>query len=77
MPIASTSPNSDRLLRLNPKAASTANAPISEIGMATIGTTAARQLWRNTSTTIATSTIASNKVCWTAEIEAEMYVVGL
>ncbi len=77
MPMASTMPNSDRLLRLKPKAASVAKEPISETGMAMIGISAARQLCRNRSTTTATSSTASNRVCSTASMEAAMYSVGL
>ena len=72
MPIARISPNIDRLLRLKPKAASTAIDPISDTGMAMIGTIAARQLCRNTSTTSATSTIASISVRRTALIDSEI-----
>jgi len=77
MPIASTMPNSDRLLSEKPKADSAAKQPMIETGMATIGTTAARQLCRKSSTTSATSRIASNSVRSTAEIDFEMYSVGL
>ena len=72
MPIASTSPNRERLLRLKPKAASTAIDPTSETGIATIGTIAARQLWRKISTTSATRIIASTSVRCTALIDSEM-----
>ncbi len=77
MPIASTRPNSDRLLRLKPNAASVAKVPTSETGIATIGMIAARQLCRNRSTTSATRSTASNRVCFTASMEAAMYSVGL
>ena len=43
MPIASTRPNRERLFSEKPKAAITAQDPIRETGMATIGITAARQ----------------------------------
>ena len=45
-----------------PLVAITANVPIREIGMATIGMTDARQLCRKTSTTSATRRIASTSV---------------
>ena len=77
MPIASTMPNSDRLLRLNPNAARQARLPISETGMAMIGMIAARHLCRKTSTTSATRISASNRVCSTASIDAETYSVVL
>jgi len=70
MPIASTIPNSERLLSEKPKAASTAIAPASAIGMAMIGMIAARQLCRNNSTTMATRMIASTSVSCTAAIDA-------
>src|SRR5581483_6395467 len=77
MPIASTSPNNDKLFSEKPNAASTAPVPTNEIGIAMIGTNAARQLCKNTSTTSATSTTASNNVCSTAEMDFSMYSVGL
>ncbi len=77
MPIASTSPKSERLFSENPNARSAANEPTSETGIATIGISAARQLWRKMRTTSATSTIASNSVRSTAEIDFSIYSVGL
>ena len=62
MPMASTSPNSVRLLSENPSAAMTANVPTTATGTATSGMSAARQFWRNTSTTRATRMIASRSV---------------
>ena len=62
MPIASTRPNSDRLLRLKPSADITAKVPISETGIATIGMIAARQVCRNRITTTTTSATASKMV---------------
>ena len=59
MPIASTRPNSERLLSEKPSAAMTAKVPISETGIATIGMIAVRQDCRNTIMTITTSRIAS------------------
>ncbi|OAD18806.1 secreted protein [Candidatus Thiomargarita nelsonii] len=62
MPMASTSPNSDRLLSEKPKAAMTANVPISDTGMATIGMMAARHDWRNRMMTRITKATASKMV---------------
>ncbi len=62
MPIASTSPNSDKLLSEKPAAAITAKVPISEIGIATTGMSAARQDCRKTITTTTTRKIASKMV---------------
>src|SRR5215212_9082220 len=66
MPIASTIPNSDRLFSENPNAFMNANVPMSDTGIAISGTTDARQLCRNTSTTITTSAIASSSVLTTS-----------
>ncbi len=62
MPMASTSPNRVRLLSEKPKAAIAAKVPISDTGIAITGISAVRQLCRNTSTTITTRPIASNRV---------------
>ena len=62
MPIASTSPNSDRLFSENPSIAMTANVPISDTGTAIMGMIVARQFCRNTSTTMNTRTNASISV---------------
>ena len=59
MPIASTSPNSDRLLSVKPNIAMKKNVPISDTGMATIGMMAARQVCRKRMTTSTTRMIAS------------------
>ena len=77
MPIASTRPNSDNVLKVNPSAAITANVPISDTGIATIGMIAARQVCRNRMTTSTTSTTASNSVWTTASTEVWMNSVGL
>ena len=61
MPIASTSPNSVRLFRLNPSGAMTANVPISDTGTSIIGRIIARQSCRNNSTTMATRMNASTQ----------------
>ena len=62
MPIASTRPNSVSMLSEKPKAKSTASVPISETGIATIGTIAMRHDCRKTMMTMTTSTIASRIV---------------
>ena len=72
MPIARTSPNSEMLFRLNPRAAMTANVPNTATGTASSGMSAARQLWRNTSTTTATSPTASSSVRTTSLTESRM-----
>ena len=77
MPMASTSPNSDRLLSENPNAAMKKKVPISDTGMATIGMTAARQVCRNRITTSTTRTTASRIVSRTASTDCWMNSVGL
>ncbi len=66
MPIASTRPNSDSVLIEKPNAHITANVPTSDTGTATSGTTAARQLCRNTTTTSTTSAMLSSSVMTTS-----------
>ncbi len=77
MPMASTRPNSDRLLSENPNIAMKKKVPTSDTGMATIGMTAARQVCRNRTTTSTTSTIASPMVSTTASTDCWMNSVGL
>ena len=77
MPMARTSPNSDRLLSENPNIAMTKNVPTSETGIATIGMRAARQVCRNRTTTRTTRMIASTMVSTTASIDCWMNSVGL
>jgi hypothetical protein len=77
MPMARTKPNSDRLLSENPNAAMKKNVPMSDTGIATIGMTAARQVWRNRMTTRTTRMIASAMVSTTASIDCWMNSVGL
>ena len=72
MPIASTRPKSDSVLRLNPMAAIAANVPTIATGTATSGISVARQLWRNSSTTSPTSRIASRSVFTTSTIDSVM-----
>src|SRR5208337_947177 len=62
MPTASTSPNKVRLLIEKPNKDITKNVPISDTGMATSGMMVARQVCRNTKTTITTSATASKMV---------------
>src|SRR5687768_17555949 len=75
MPIASTSPKSDRLLSENPSMLMTTNVPISETGTAIIGMSVARQFWRKTSTTMNTSTNASISVWYTLVIDSSTNTV--
>ncbi len=76
MPIASTSPNSDRVLIENPKPSITAKVPTREIGTATSGMIDARQVWRNRTTVMATSRIAMKSVFTTSRIESRTLIVG-
>ena len=75
MPMASTSPNSDRLLREKPSPAMTAKVPISDTGTATIGMIVARQFCKKTSTTIKTRMKASISVCMTLAIDSSTKTV--
>ena len=72
MPMASTRPNSVRLLRLKPSGAMTANVPMIATGTATSGMSADRQFCRNSSTTMATRMIASRSVLKTSLIDSRM-----
>ena len=76
MPTASTSPNRVRLFSVNPNIAITKNVPISEIGIATSGINAARQVCRKMITTMTTSRIASRIVSCTAFTDSWMNWVG-
>ena len=55
----------------------TANVPISEIGIATIGMIAARQVCRNRMTTMTTRSTASKIVFITSSTDSAMNSVGL
>ena len=77
MPMASTSPKSDRLFSDAPNAAMTVKVPMSETGIATTGMIAARQVCRNRITTRTTSRIASKRVLRTSWIDSATYFVGL
>ena len=72
IPMASTSPNSDRLFSENFSAAITANVPMMATGTAASGMIAARQLWRNKSTTSATRMTASRRVWNTSFTDCRM-----
>ncbi len=72
MPIASTRPNSVRLLSENPTTAMTANVPTTATGTATSGMSADRQFCRNTRTTAATRMMASRSVLNTSRIDSSM-----
>ena len=76
MPTASTSPNKVRLLSVKPNIAMKKNVPISDIGIATSGMTAARQVCRKRMTTSTTSRIASRIVSCTAFTDSWMNWVG-
>ena len=69
IPMASTSPNRDRLFREKPNSAMTKKVPMSEIGMARMGMIAARHVCRNRITTSTTSTMASPMVWTTASTD--------
>ncbi len=77
MPMASTSPNSERLLSEKPNIAMKKKVPISDTGMAMIGMTAARQVCRNRITTSTTRMTASTMVWMTASTDCWMNSVGL
>ena len=72
IPIASTSPKSERLLRLKPRAAMKANVPTIATGTATSGISVARQFCRKRSTTRATRMIASRSVLSTSAFDSSM-----
>ena len=60
--MASTSPNNDSMLSEKPTSHITAKVPINDTGIARIGTSEARQLCKNTSTTRATRLTAMRSV---------------
>ncbi len=70
MPMARTSPNRLSALIEKPNRCMTAKVPTMETGTASNGMIEARQVCRNTTTTITTSSTASNSVCTTASMEA-------
>ena len=77
IPTARIRANRDSELIEYPSANWTAKVPTIDTGMAMMGMMAARHVCRNTSTTSATSTTASSRVCCTASTEAATYSVGL
>ena len=76
MPMASTRPNSDRALMLNPTQSMTASVPTRDTGTAASGMMAARQVWRKMMTTRTTRRIASASVWTTASMECRTNTVG-
>ena len=76
MPMASTSPNSVSVLIENPKPSRTAKVPMIDTGTATSGMTDARQVCRNSTTTITTSSTASNSVMTTSRMDSLTNTVG-
>ncbi|KAF1030958.1 MAG: hypothetical protein GAK33_07762 [Burkholderia lata] len=76
IPIASTIPNNDNALIEYPNASSSENVPMIDTGTAISGISDARQVCRNTITTITTSAIASSSVCTTALIDERTNCVG-
>ena len=76
MPIASTRPNSDSVLIEKPDASITANVPTIEIGTAASGMIDARHVWRKSTTTMTTISVASSSVRMTSWIESRTKTVG-
>ena len=76
MPMASTRPKSDSVLSEKPSRSITANVPTSDTGTATSGMMDARHVCRKTTTTSATSKMASNRVSTTASIDWRTKMVG-
>ena len=70
MPMASTRPKSESVLSEKSKASITAKVPMIDTGTATSGMIDARQVCRNTSTTITTRRMAMNSVSITAAIDS-------
>jgi len=69
IPIANTKPNKVKVLIVNPKGKKNAKVPIIDTGMANTGIKVARQLCKNTNTTIVTNTSASSNVSTTSLID--------
>ncbi|MNS84155.1 hypothetical protein D3C72_1179690 [compost metagenome] len=72
----STRPNRDKVLRENPIRCMTAKVPIRDTGTASNGINDARQLRRNSTTTMTTRMIASSSVVATDSSEALTKTVG-
>ena len=75
IPIASTSPNSERLFIEKPKQYMKKNVPTSDTGIANMGMTAALHDCKNSIITNTTSATASNIVRYTASMDCCMYSV--
>ena len=69
IPIASTSPNSDKVFNEKPSKCMKAKVPTSDTGTATKGIIEARQVCKNSTTTSTTNNTASSRVFTTASIE--------
>ena len=76
IPIASTSPNNDRTLTVNPNIGKTINAPSNETGIATVGISVALQSWIKTKTTNITRSNAIIKVITISSIPAVIGAVA-
>ena len=74
IPMASTNASSVKMLIVNPAKYATANAPIIEIGIATVGINVALRLFRKANTTNTTRHIAMIRVCCTSTIDSVMNV---
>jgi hypothetical protein len=72
IPIASTSPNSERLLIENPKADMAANVPMSDTGTEIRGISEDRQFCRKSTTTNMTRMTAMIRVSITARMDSRM-----
>src|SRR5699024_9495402 len=77
IPMASTKPNSVRLLSEKPKRLIMVNVPINEIGIASIGMIDARNDCRKSTMTITTKIMASKIVLYTSSSDCSTYSVGL
>ena len=71
-PVASTNPSSVSWLIEKPNTFRKAKVPISEIGMARLGTTVARQFCRNRNRITSTSTMARPRASITPSTDASM-----
>ena len=76
MPIASTRPKSVKLFSEKPAAAMTAKVPMMATGTAISGMSAERQFCKKSSTTSATSTMASRRVLTTSLALAPWICIG-
>ena len=76
MPTASTRPKSDSVLMEKPKASMNASVPMMDTGTASRGITDARQVWRKSTTTMTTRSVASSSVFTTSWIDWSTKTVG-